>query len=425
MGTFSHNADPACSRNNWNSKADNATGPTFDKATFAPSSLNVTQWFDSITALGAKNAVLTAKHGCGFLLWPTQATFPNNTGKRGYGYHTDYDLVRDFQQVATAANVGYGYYYSIQKNFYLCRGFAGDNTCLDEVLEHQVNVTDAEYHDIVTQHVTELWTHYGDFAEIWVDSALQGFGDLMVKLQPNAAGTPAHPRFWCGTESGHPSRDVGGGSVWQTGFGHHGDRASTQWVDKFCDPQLFRDHVWFWEKDRAVRSLEEMIPIYHDIVGRGMIMELDFAINREGLVDPTHEQVYRALGNWVKECYGNPIASIRNVSGGYTYQLAVPRGSYFDRVMIEEDVSRGQRIRNYTLSISVKDESVAHAIVLLSNGTSVGRKRIHIFDQGRLWASAADTILTLEISEAIAPPQIKLFGVYAPCYPQSMEQAQE
>lgn len=27
--------------------------------------------------LGASHAVLTAKHGCGFLLWPTNVTLPN------------------------------------------------------------------------------------------------------------------------------------------------------------------------------------------------------------------------------------------------------------------------------------------------------------------------------------------------------------
>ena len=29
-----------------------------------------------------------------------------------------------------------------------------------------------------------------------------------------------------------------------------------------CDPQLFREHVWFWEAGLKVRTLEMMIPIY-------------------------------------------------------------------------------------------------------------------------------------------------------------------
>ena len=33
---------------------------------------------------------------------------------------------------------------------------------------------------------------------------------------------------------------------------------------------MFQEHVWFWEKGLNARTLEMMIPIYHDICGRGM-----------------------------------------------------------------------------------------------------------------------------------------------------------
>ena len=105
----------------------------------------------------------------------------------------------------------------------------------------------------------------GNLTEIWVDSGLGGLGQLMTKLQPQAVGTPANPTGWCGTESGHPSRDVGGQDVWSTGGGYHGDPASQQWMPKFCDPQLFQQHVWFWEPGLAVRDLATMIPSSSDI----------------------------------------------------------------------------------------------------------------------------------------------------------------
>ena len=150
---------------------------------------------------------------------------------------------------------GYGFYYSIMKSFYLCHSFSGTNSCTKKVLPGQHNFTATQYADIVKQQVTELWTQYGEMTEVWVDSALGGFGDLMVKLQPQAAGTPENPTAWCGTESGHPSRDVGGADVWSTGAGYHGDPSSPSWVPKFCDPQLFRAHVWFWEPNLQVRNL--------------------------------------------------------------------------------------------------------------------------------------------------------------------------
>ena len=83
MGTFAHNGDPCCDPSNWNVKAPYATGKTSDPATFNPAKLNTTQWFDSINALGANIAVLTAKHGCGFGLWPTKTVLPDGSP---YGY---------------------------------------------------------------------------------------------------------------------------------------------------------------------------------------------------------------------------------------------------------------------------------------------------------------------------------------------------
>jgi hypothetical protein len=68
---------------------------------------------------------------------------------------------------------------------------------------------------------------------------------LMVKLQPNAAGTSLSPTRWCGTESGHPSKVVGPGDIWNTSGGNFGDPNADNWEPKFHDPQLFQEHVWF------------------------------------------------------------------------------------------------------------------------------------------------------------------------------------
>ncbi|CAK9101287.1 unnamed protein product [Durusdinium trenchii] len=251
MGTFAHNGDPCCDQSNWNVKAPYAAGKTRDPATFNPTKLNTTQWMESIQALGANIAVLTAKHGCGFALWPSHATLPDGSL---YGYNVgmpgakvQVDVLKSFVDAAKRAGIGYGFYYSIAKNFYLCRNFYGGNSCTKEVLPGQKNLTEEEYRHVARQQVIELWTKYGSLARIWVDSALDGMGDLMDELQPQAAGTLSNPVDWCGTESGHPSQDVGPQDVWSIGTGTHGDLNSSLWVPKFCDPQLFRQHVWFWE----------------------------------------------------------------------------------------------------------------------------------------------------------------------------------
>lgn len=467
MATYARDGDPGCDSTNWNQRAPNATGPTSDPKTFRPALLNTTQWFDSITALGAKTAVLTAKHGCGFLLWPTNATLPaplvvleerefhpvrlplisrrtteKNIGHdpaTSYGYHTDFDLLQDFVDSARESGVGYGFYYSIAKNYFLCRSFQGTNSCTEAVLNGQHNVTDEEYRTIVNTHVTELWTNYGSLAEVWIDSALEGFGELLETLQPMAAGTPNSPRYWCGTESGFPSRDAGPGPIWQTGTGFHGDPSSQHWVDKYCDPQLFRDHIWFYEPHRKVRTLDEMIPIYHDIVGRGMVMELAFAINRKGLVEKSHEVVYNQLGDWVRDCYGTPILSKQNTVREWILKIKLPAHTsndddplLIDRLVLQEDLAVGQRIRNYTIALvhdNVEDGKPDQVIAMLvSNGTSVGRKRIHVsggpyFYDDRSFLEplleGRSKSVKLTITKAIGPPHVAMFGLYKPCYPES------
>lgn len=53
-----------------------------------------------MTRLGAKHAILTAKHGCGFDLWPTDYVFPNGD-KYGYDVGASYgrDVLTEYAPV--------------------------------------------------------------------------------------------------------------------------------------------------------------------------------------------------------------------------------------------------------------------------------------------------------------------------------------
>lgn len=84
MATFFRNGDPGCDASNWLGSSGSS-----NPASFAPTHLNVSQWVESMVALGATEAVLTAKHGCGFYLWPTNVTLPNGTR---YPYRVVNDL---------------------------------------------------------------------------------------------------------------------------------------------------------------------------------------------------------------------------------------------------------------------------------------------------------------------------------------------
>jgi alpha-L-fucosidase len=146
---------------------------------------------------------------------------------------------------------------------------------------------------------------------------------------------------------------------------------------------------------------------------------LAVSIDRTGLVEKSHEIVYQQLGDWVRSCYGQPVASRNGVvldhrssSSNQQLVLRLPQGVTLDRIMIQEDIVWGQRIRNYTLSMGNGD-------VLVSDGTSVGRKHIHILPQSLTVEdnNEEEATLVLTVTQSIAPPHIQLLGVFAPCYP--------
>lgn len=56
MATFFEDGDPGCTADNWEGPSGSG-----NVNSFAPSALNVSQWVDSMVAIGVHEAVLTAK----------------------------------------------------------------------------------------------------------------------------------------------------------------------------------------------------------------------------------------------------------------------------------------------------------------------------------------------------------------------------
>lgn len=126
MATFVRNGDPACDAENCTissrysqltralgNKDKNSSNPDV----FNPVKLNISNWIESYNALGAKHAVLTAKHGCGFLLWNTSTVLPD--GKEyGYGVQRrtipsfSRNVLQEFSDAMEKAGLGHGFYYS-------------------------------------------------------------------------------------------------------------------------------------------------------------------------------------------------------------------------------------------------------------------------------------------------------------------------
>lgn len=142
---------------------------------FDPVELDTDDWAGAMQLLGIAEAVLTAKHGCGFAIWPTETKLPNGTR---YPYRASVDILGKFAASMAKAGIGHGFYYSFSNNFYLnklnciqgcqpvCKHYQHVNCSL---LPGQADppITNAEWEAIAAAQVTELWTKYGNLTEIW------------------------------------------------------------------------------------------------------------------------------------------------------------------------------------------------------------------------------------------------------------------
>jgi hypothetical protein len=136
--------------------------------------------------MGAKYAWLTAKHGCGFLLWPTKTKLPNG---QPYGYDVGaadsgckVDIVGQWMSALRAKGIGPGLYYSLKDNYFL-NSAAGGLVKKGQLLPGQGNVSQAEYEKLALDQLAELWGGYGSLSETWFDGAYDSL-DLDIALLP-------------------------------------------------------------------------------------------------------------------------------------------------------------------------------------------------------------------------------------------------
>jgi hypothetical protein len=153
-------------------------GCSKNAAAFNPTKLDTDQWAEAFTAFGAREAVLVAKHGCGFATWPSNATMPD--GSR-YNYSVTSsawregkgDVVASFKASCLRVGLGIGYYYSLGANSYT-KG---------------LHLTSAQLEAIELQQMQELWSgeygNSGNLSEIWFVSVVLHFVRTTLCTVPN------------------------------------------------------------------------------------------------------------------------------------------------------------------------------------------------------------------------------------------------
>ena len=389
--------------------------PPPDPSLYNPTELDTDQWLEAARALGAKYAVLVAKHNQGFLLWQSDA-YPygvrQSPWRGGKG-----DVVRDFIESC--------HRYGIQPGIYAC---VTTNVYLQSEDPGRVQGGDPErqraYARTCEQMLTELWSRYGELTEIWFDGGVlppeQGGPNvvpLIEKYQPHAMvfGGPATIRF-VGNEHGHanypcwatvPSMDSinlpppGQSRVDWCGFMGTGDPDGQVWLPAECCVTV-RDYEWFWkpdQEDKLYPPLEYLMGIYYQSVGRNCNLLFNANPDRRGLVPEADFQRYVEFGREIRRRFRHLVGE---TSGeGRLLELRLPGPRLVDHVVLMEDIAHGERVRKYEVQGRVGEEWRP-----LCDGQSIGHKRIQEFPPVEVSA------VRLRVRSSVEVPLIRKLQVY-------------
>ena len=388
-------------------------GDPIPASEFNPSRLSTDQWISAAKSLGAKYAVLVAKHGTGFSLWPTDAheySVKNSPYKNGKG-----DIVAEFIESCKKYGLRPGLYCSASSNQYL--RVLNPGKVDDGDPEKQ-----KKYNEIVLKQLEELWTRYGEIFEIWFDGGVipveQGGPDvssLLHKLQPNAVvfqgpiGTRSLLR-WVGNERGIAPEDCS--SLYEskyldaTGlieYDMSGSENPEVWSPAESDfPNRYADRAylggWFWKEgeEHAIVPASELFERYLTSVGRNTNMLVGMVIDKNGEFPKKDSETFAEAGRMIRETFGKPIASAK--AGDLSLRCDGKCARY---VAIGEDIAFGERVTGYVLHAfdSCGKEIFTHT------GKVISHKRILALPDG---VSA----VALEITSYRAEPKIKFIELY-------------
>jgi alpha-L-fucosidase len=393
-----------------------ATRKTLDPRLYNPARLDTDQWLELARAMGARYAIFTATHFNGFLQWQSDV-YPYGLKQAAWRGGKG-DLVADFVESCRRCGIEPGIYLSCHRNAYW------------NVWGHRVNWgkggdRQADFARIGERMTEELCSRYGPLVELWYDAGLlhpkDGGPDVLPVVerhQPDVVFYHSPQRRdhrWIGNESG-----VAGDPCWATmpdldsaekahhrripnarELLFHGDPNGTLWSPAMCDPPM-REHDWFWRPDseHKLHSLESLIAMYYQSVGRNANLIVGAVPNCQGLIDEPDLRRAAEFGREIRRRFDTPLAE--TAGEGASLDLVLPKPGQVDHVTIMEDIARGERVRAYR----VEGQTGGEAWKTLCEGTSVGHKRIERFS--RVEVAAVRFIAT----ESVGTPAIRKLAVY-------------
>ena len=380
--------------------------------TINPKKLEPEQWVRAASEIGAKYAVLVAKHATGFALWDTKV---NDFSIAHTSWHGGGDVVREFVDACGK--------YGLKPGLYYCTGVNGYYGINDNERQDYKAPYYQQYREVVERQLEELLSQYGELFEIWFDGGVippeQGGPDvigLLKKHQPNAVCFQGprewpHNLRWVGNEDGLAPENCWAttnagearfdGTVPDEQAGA-GDPDGKYYIPAETDmPNRTHEAFgggWAWKagEDHLIYTPEELLDCYIRSVGRNSNLLLGMSISTDG--DFRDEAQFRAFGRLLRETFGSPLEEEKdpNLSESkYVLSLSEKRNVRY--VVIREDITEGPHIRRFRIFADGKN---------IFESESVGHKRIVPF----VGLSAKE--IAFEIIESAGIAKLRDIAVY-------------
>lgn len=404
---------------------------TEDPKVFNPSALDADQWVAACKAAGLKILIFTCKHHDGFCMWPskfTEHSVKHSPWRDGKG-----DVVKEVSDACRRGGLKFGIYLSPWDRHEKTYG------------------TDA-YNDYYKNQLRELLTNYGEVSEVWWDGACgegangkkqvydtAGYLKLVRELQPNAVTAIMGPDIrWVGNEDGLARESEwsvvtrGTGNGMAADFGNRkylAGASSLAWYPAECDVSIRPGWFYHATEDDKVKSLEHLLDIYYRSVGRNAVLLLNIPPDRRGLFHENDVARLKELRATLDETFKTNLAKGKPVKAGsetadHTAEMAADGdgATYwtpadgqiqaslefdlggpvtFDRAMLQEMISTGQRVEQFTLEAwdgqSWKE---------FAKATTIGHKRLLKFP------AVTTSKVRLTIVDARDCPTIREFGLF-------------
>ncbi len=403
---------------------------------FNPTAMDCGQWASIAKAAGMKGIIITAKHHDGFCLWPnpvSRHTVAQSSWRDGKG-----DVLKDLSEACDEYDLGFGVYISPWDR-------------------NDPHYGTDEYNDVFVKTLESALGNYGHVFEQWFDRACgEGpngkqqiydwplFNSTVLKMQPDAIIFSDYGPGcrWVGNEAGSAGRtcwstmnvndDFTGPPVSRREL-NEGIKGANTWAAAETDVSIRPGWFWRESENSRVKSLQHLLKIYYESVGRNSLLLLNVPPDTRGLiheVDSARLMEFRAA---LDEIFSVDLAAgaeieAENVRGGarrfsaqnllhHDYDrywavdddvtkvslvVTLPEQRTFNRVQLQEYIPLGQRVSAFSIE-ALDEDGIWQPI---ARETTIGYKRIvHV-------PTTTTTAVRVNIEESEACPVLNGFALF-------------